>query len=298
MLVNEAGLCIILPEKPWLYTNVYDMKIKNVWGKLIGCVLGFALGGPLGAILGMIVGHIYDNQPQYIPESWDDLSQNYAGFNGNSQQLTFTIGVIVLGAKMAKADGRVNRAEIDTFKRVFRIAPEQTASVGRIFDQARKSVEGFEPYALRLAQTFRYNPLVLEEILGGLFMIAAADSAGISLAELRFLQSVAVIFSFEKDDFTRIAARAGVRIPNTGPHPGQTPRQEAKLQDESYAILGLKEDAGVEDIKSAYRNLILQYHPDKLMAQGLPPEYISTASEKMKRINVAYDKICKSKGIK
>lgn len=265
--------------------------MNRVWGKFIGGFFGFAMGGPLGAILGMIVGHIHDTRPELMSGSWGD---SYKGFAGSSQQVTFTVGVIVLGAKMAKADGRVTRAEIEAFKRVFRIAPEQTAQVGRIFDQARKSVEGFEPYAYQLAQTFRYNPTVLEEVLGGLFIIAAADSAGLSPAELRFLKSIAVIFSFDKEDFVRIAARAGVYIP----HMSQASASTAKPPDEAYAILGVKEDAAPDDIKSAYRNLIRKYHPDKLMAQGLPPEYIETANEKMKRINVAYDKICKSRGIK
>ena len=177
------------------------MTMKNIWGKFVGGFLGFAMGGPVGAMLGMIVGHIHDIHPELRPGPWSNLGNNYEGFSGNSQQVTFTVGVIILGAKMAKADGRVTRAEIDTFKRVFHISPNQAAQVGRIFDQARQSVEGFEPSAHQLAQTFRYNPTVLEEVLGGLFMIAAADSAGISQAEMQFLQRVSLIFGFDKEDF-------------------------------------------------------------------------------------------------
>ena len=266
------------------------MVTKKIWGKFVGGFLGYSMGGPLGAILGIIVGHIHDTHKEVDQNAWAEAHQSYAGFSGSPQQVTFTVGVIVLGAKMAKADGRVTRAEIDTFKRVFHINPQQAAQVGRVFDGARQSAEGFEPYAQQLAQTFRYNTTVLEEILGGLFMIAAADSAGLSPAEMRFLQTIAVIFSIERDDFFRIAVRAGVRIPNAP--------EARKEHDESYTILGLDEKASPDDIKLAYRALIRKYHPDKLMAQGLPPEYIETANEKMKRINVAYDTLCKAKGIK
>lgn len=245
----------------------------------------------MGFFMGMLVGHVHDTQPEIKP---DNLSSAYAGFHGSNEQVTFTVGVIVLGAKMAKADGRVTRAEVEAFKRVFQIAPSQTKLVGRIFDQARKSVDGFEPYAFQLSQTFRYNPTVLEEILGGLFIIAASDSAGLSPAELQFLQRISVIFGFDNDDFYRIAARAGVKTRSQS-QPHTKARNE---NEESYAILGIKESSTSEEIKAAYRDLIRKHHPDKLIAQGLPPEFIATANEKMKRINVAYDTLCKVKGIK
>lgn len=264
---------------------------KRIWGKIAGAFLGFAISGPLGMILGTIVGHLHDTNPDILTNPWGKNSNTYSGFSGTSQQVTFTVGVIVLGAKMAKADGRVTRAEVEAFKRVFRIKPEQVAQVGRIFDEARQSAAGYEPYAYQLAQTFRYSPMVLEEVLSGLFLIAAADSAGLSPAELAFLKKIAVIFSFDKEDFIRIAMRVGVKVPYTD-------TKVVKEQDESYAILGIKEDATPDDIKSAYRALTRKYHPDMLMSQGLPPEYIATASEKMKRINVAYEAICKIRSIK
>ncbi len=262
------------------------------WGKLIGGFLGFSLGGPLGALLGMTVGHVHDAQEGMVYKK--SKPTGYSGFRGTEQQVTFTVGVIVLGAKMAKVDGRVTRAEIDAFKRVFRVTTQQMAHVGRVFDEARKSAEGYETHAQQLAQTFRHNPTVLEEILGGLFMIAAADGAP-TPTELRFLQSVAVIFAIPREDFYRVAARAGVMF-NNGYARSEAPA--AKPRDESYIILGVSETATHDEVKTAYRTLTRKYHPDQLMAQGLPPEYVETASEKMKRINVAYDTICKARGFK
>jgi DnaJ like chaperone protein len=263
--------------------------MTKIWGKVIGLVLGWMTGGPLGAVMGLIIGHLHD---MHRVTGGDDDGSGFADvypfYNGNTQQSTFTKGVIVLGAKMAKADGRVTRAEIEAFKRVFRVNPAQEAQVGRLFDQARQSAQGFEPYAFQLAQVFPH--IVLEEILGGLFIIAAADSAGISPIEMQYLQRVAAIFGFTADDFARSAARAGINLPGAA--------KPAGAQDENYAILGVRAEASDDELKTAYRALIREHHPDKLMSQGMPPEFVANAEEKMKRINVAYDTICKSRGIK
>lgn len=266
------------------------VKMNRVWGKVVGGVLGLAFGGPLGAAFGVIVGHAHDNRIDQPggDNFWDQISGFTPGdLLGRTQQAVFTMGVIVLGAKMAKVDGRVTREEIAAFKRVFQVPESEEARVGRLFDKARLSADGFEPYAFRLAQVFRNNAAVLEEILSGLFIIAAADSAGLSAAELRFLERVAVIFGFGAQAFARIAARSGVRMKDRVPS-----------RDESYAVLGLRMEATVTEIKATYRALIRKHHPDKLLAQGMPPEFIATANEKMKRINAAYDTICRARGIK
>ncbi|NTU76838.1 MAG: DnaJ domain-containing protein [Alphaproteobacteria bacterium] len=205
------------------------------------------------------------------------------------QKSTFSIGVIVLGAKMAKADGRVSRAEIAAFRRVFNIPDSKVAEVGELFDQARQTVSGYEPYAARLAQVFRHNPAVLEEVLTGLFLVGLADNAGLSPAKSNFLRRIAVIFGFNETDFVRIAARSGVRLPDQ-----PTPTKK----NEDYIVFGLSEKASDVEVKRTYRALIRKHHPDKLTAQGLPPELIAQATEKMKRLNAAYDRICKARGLK
>jgi DnaJ like chaperone protein len=264
---------------------------KRIYGKLVGAALGLSFGGPLGALLGLVIGHAHDNRPDGDdPQFWQARHPQAQGFSSNDQQRAFTMGVIVLGAKMCKADGRVTREEVEAFKRVFHVPPSQVNSVGQLFDQARRSADGFEPYAFHLANVFRNRSAVLEEVLSGLFMIAIADSGTLSQAETRFLERVAVIFDFSVEDFIRIAARSGVRLAQKD--------GEKKVRDENFAILGLPETASAEQIKITYRALIRKHHPDKLVAQGMPPEFINNATEKMKRINGAYDAICKAKGIK
>lgn len=260
---------------------------RKIWGKVTGGVLGLAAGGPVGAAAGFLIGHLYDNRKE-IKDTPGFFQQAAEGFAGTTQQMAFTVGVIVLGAKLAKADGPVTHAEINAFKRIFQVTPAQEDRVGKLFNRARETVDGFEPYAFQLSHIFRDKPTVLEEVLGGLFIIAASDVASLHPAEVKFLERVGVIFGFDSEDFSRIAARAGVRLPS------RAPQGEAH---EAYAILGVFPSASAKEIKLAYRALIREHHPDRLLALGMAPEFIATANEKMKRINVAYDTLCKLKGI-
>nr|MBC8268410.1 TerB family tellurite resistance protein [Rhodospirillaceae bacterium] len=187
--------------------------------------------------------------------------------------------VIVLSAKMAKADGVVSREEVSAFKQVFHIPADEMASVGKLFDEARKDASGFEPYAEQVAQMFAHEPAVLEELIGGLFHIALADGV-IHPAEMDFLAKVSIIFGFSERDFDRL--RASYDKPETS---------------SPYKVLGVDPDATDADVKKAYRKLLVVNHPDKLIAQGLPQEFIDLANEKMAAINAAYDTIKKQRGM-
>jgi DnaJ like chaperone protein len=248
----------------------------SIWGKIIGGVAGFALGGPLGALLGAIAGHAADMridqaEPEGEDQSLDDRSA--------TRQIAFTIAVIVLGAKMAKADGVVSRAEVAAFKEVFQVPPHELKNVARLFDRAKTDPAGFEPYAKQIARMFRKDHPVLEELLDGLFHIAKADG-GVHDAEISYLKSVSAIFGFNEADFARI--REG--------HLGAD-------KADPYTILGTTRLASNEEIKAAWRKLVRDTHPDKLMAQGMPREFIDMANEKLATINAAYDKIAKERGI-
>lgn len=241
----------------------------SIWGKLIGGAAGFALGGPLGALLGAIAGHVYDSSKKITDETDDP-----------TKQIGFTIAVIALGAKLAKADGIVSEKEIRAFRQVFKVAPEETNNVARVFNLARRSVHGYEPYAKQVAGMFATNPYVLEKLLGCLFFIAKADG-NVSDAEINYLQNVSIIFGFSEKDFSRIRAE------NIGPD-----------SLDPYTILGIPYGIDNNEIKSAYRKLIREHHPDTLIAQGMPEEFIEIANSKVAAINAAYDKVCNDRGIK
>ncbi len=241
----------------------------SIWGKVVGGAAGFALGGPLGALLGGLAGHAVDKMRESTAGGEaDDATKNIA----------FTIGVIVLGAKMAKADGVVTRDEVGAFKEVFRVPPDELKNVGRVFDQARKDVRGFEPYARQLGRMFRHNPAVLEELIEGLFHIARADGK-VTDDELEYLHRVVEIFGLEPARWERLRA-ANLTAGDGDP----------------YGVLGVRRDASDAEIKSAHRKLVLENHPDKLVAQGMPAEFVDLANEKLATINAAYDQIRKQRG--
>ncbi len=243
----------------------------SVWGKVLGGAAGFAIGGPLGAMLGAVAGHAVDKMRKTTQEgvTGEDSTKNIA----------FTIGVIVLGAKMAKADGVVTRVEIGAFKQVFRIPPDEMKNVGRLFNQARKDSTGFEPYARQIGRMFRDHPAVLEELLDGLFHIARADGS-VTREELEYLHELAGIFGFDEAQWERI------RAVNYGPDAA-----------DPYDILGVSRADADAEIKAAYRKLVVENHPDKVMAEGLPQEFVDLANEKVATINAAYDRISKERGL-
>ena len=261
-------------------------------GKFVGGALGLLGFGPLGLLLGVFAGHFYDRTHGGGADFLHAAQAAGVHIGGTMDQVAFTVGVVVLGAKMAKADGQVTRHEIDAFKRVFAIPPQQEAQLGALFDHAKRDASDYATYATQLARVFRYRPAVLEELLTGLILIAAADGDGIAPIEERFLRDVARLFGFSNYEFSLIAARSGAF--RAGPHHGGASRPAA---DDSYQILGITPDSTPAAIKTAYRKLIHTHHPDKLVAAGMPPEFVAVATEKMQRINAAYDQVCRSKGM-
>ena len=239
----------------------------SIWGKIIGATTGFALGGPIGALVGGLAGHALDRRGIRGEESGDDATKKIA----------FTIGVIALGAKMAKADGQVTADEVQAFKEVFRIPPEEMKNVARVFDLARKDARGYEVYAQQIAGLFKESPRVLEDLVDGLFHIAKADNI-IHPAELEYLVKVSSIFGFDENDFSRI------KESHLGPD-----------QADPYQVLGVARDATDVDIKRVYRQLVRENHPDALIAQGVPEEFVQVANDKLAAINVACDQIEKER---
>ncbi len=250
----------------------------NIWGKLLGGAAGFAIGGPIGALLGAVAGHAVDRMAESDRAPGEQAASS-VDERAATRQIAFTIGIIVLGAKMAKSDGVVSRSEIVAFKQVFKIPPEEEQNVGRIFDQARRDARGFEPYARQIAGLFSRKSRVLEELIDGLFHIAKADGK-VSNEELDFLRETARIFGFDDADFARM------RESHLGPDAA-----------DPYNLLGVTRAMDNATIKAAYRKLVRDTHPDKLMAKGLPEEFLAMANERLATINAAYDRIAKERKI-
>jgi DnaJ like chaperone protein len=245
----------------------------SIWGKIIGGVAGFALGGPLGALIGGLAGHVYDAKKGDNKEAIAE-----------QRQIAFTVAIVTLAAKMAKADGVVTRDEVDVFKRIFPIPGEELEDVGILFNAARQDAHGYEPYARQIALLFINEKSVLEEVLGALHMIALADGV-LHPAEQAFLQKVSGIFGFSTREFERICAEHRNVSPPIAP------------ETDPYTVLGVERKASIEEIKTAWRKLVRENHPDTLIAQGMPKEFIDMANGKMAAINDAWDRIRRERGI-
>jgi len=234
----------------------------SIWGKIIGGAAGLALGGPIGALVGLAAGAAVDSG---IINAVRDPDA--------TKHITFTIGVIALAAKMAKADGKVTREEVDAFKSVFRVPPEEMANVGRVFDMARQSTSGFDAYAKQIASLMHDNRPILADLLEALFFIAKSDGS-VHPNELNFIKAVAKIFGYRKAEIDALVFR----------HVGADP-------DCPYSVLGVEPSIGDAALKKHYRKLVRENHPDRLIAEGVPNDFIAVATRRAAEINAAYDNI-------
>jgi DnaJ like chaperone protein len=217
----------------------------TVWARISETVTGF--GDSISSLIGLGQGH--DQTPE--------------------KSMAFTIGMIALGAKMAKADGVVTDDEVKAFAQVFHVPEKDRPAVERVFNLAKQDVAGFESYASQVAKLFVLKSSVLETVLDGLFHIAKADGV-VHENELLYLESVSEIFGFAKVDFARIRSR------------------HVSLKDDPYEVLGLEPGVDFALIKSKYKSLVKELHPDRQIAAGVPAEMVKLATDRLSRINDAY----------
>ncbi|MBS0219544.1 MAG: TerB family tellurite resistance protein [Proteobacteria bacterium] len=252
----------------------------NIWGKIVGGTAGFALGGPIAGLLGVMAGHAVDElvlegrSTETAPATPRDPT-DHPGL----RQIAFTIGVIALGAKMARVDGDVTHPEIEAFRAFFQVPADEERNVERFFDLAKRDAAGFEPYARQVAALFPDAPEILENVLEGLFDIAKADGE-VTAAEAEYLSRVASIFGLSAERFERARAAAlGI------------------VECEPCVILGVDPLATDEQIREAWLRQVRAHHPDRLIAQGLPEEAIAVANRKLALINDAYDRLRRQRGL-
>jgi DnaJ like chaperone protein len=232
----------------------------NIWGKIIGSTTGFAIGGPIGALLGGAAGHAIDKikTKKQMPEQLA------------LKQIGFTIGIIVLSAKMAKADGKVTKKEILAFKEKINVPDNEIKNVAFLWDQAKKSSDGFEVYAIQVADLLKKKSPVLEELLNLLLDIAEADGE-ITKPEINYLKKVSQIFGFSNDDFERIVS------------------YKTEGLTDPYKVLGVSQDTSFNEIKKKWKNLVINHHPDLLISQGMPEELVKKSLQRIKEVNNAWD---------
>ena len=233
----------------------------NIWGKVIGGAAGFAIGGPIGALLGAVAGHAIDTK----------ILPSYISNDVNYKSIVFTAGVIALSAKMAKADGKVTKEEILTFRKLVQIPKDDINQVSKLWELAKETTDGYELYAKQIYSLFRNQPEILERILDILFEIAKSDG-NIDSTELNYLKNVSNIFNFDEIIFEKLLA-----LHNP--------------ENNSFEILGVQISDSLEDIQKKWKEMVKNNHPDKLVGQGMPIEFIESANQKLVIINSAYEEI-------
>ncbi len=191
----------------------------------------------------------------------------------------FTLAVIALGAKLAKADGLVTAEEERAFRDVFQAEGADAARAERAFARAGQTTLGFESYAARLARRWRAYPCLMEDVLDGLFHIAAADGR-VTEEELAYLARVAELFGFSEREFARVKAS-----------------WLGRAADDPYLVLGVDPDISDSDLRRAYRRMAAANHPDRFAGRGMPLSAITLAHEKMAAVNAAYEAVRRERGL-
>ena len=234
----------------------------SIWGNLVGGFIGFSFAGPIGALIGSIIGGKISSARR------GGFQQNVA----QSQQI-FAISLVILTAKLAKADGQVSKEELIAIKEKLQVPDHEIDQVGKIFNKAKEDSLGYEPYAKQIAQIYQNKPAVLDEVINILFYIAESDGK-VSDSELAMIKNIAQIFNLTDIQFEGIK---------------ESRRGSDKLNP--YIVLGCTSNDDFATIRKRYLQLSKEHHPDALISKGVPQEVIEESKKKMRAINSAFDKI-------
>jgi DnaJ like chaperone protein len=227
--------------------------------------------------LSSIAASVTDGGRQFVRGLFgSNLPALRAGQESPETSVAFTMAVVALGAKMAKADGVVVPVEVATFHRVFRVEGEQAANVERLFNLAQQDTAGYEAYAQKVEGMLRHDPRLLRDVLESLFHIATADRA-LHPGEDIFLHKVGTHFGFTDSEYRHI--RAQFVVDDSSP----------------YDVLGLDPEVSNEVLKKRHRELVRETHPDLLIGRGLPAEMVDVATRRLAAINDAYAVIARER---
>jgi DnaJ like chaperone protein len=229
----------------------------SLWSRFSDVVSRVSFASPVGNLVDRLV----------------ETVRGLVGSTPEGRQVAFTISLIALSAKIAKADGVVTDDEVAVVRRLFIVPDSERANVARLFNLAKQDVAGFEAYASRLRRLYDEGDDLLEDVLDGLFTIATADGI-VHDDETAFLARVSDIFGLPDRTYERILAR----------------HVEPDVTD-PYVVLGITRGSTPEEVKRAWRRLVSENHPDRLVARGVPPECVRLANDRMAALNAAYEKI-------
>ena len=236
----------------------------SFWKAGIGGMIGFTIGGPIGGILGAIIGSKLGDKEQARPS-----------INQKNQAAFFT-ALFACFAKIAKADGKVTREEVDKvdhfIKERFKFPPDQRAFAIQVFNHAKDDNNSFRDYASQLSSLLSNNQSALVMFYELLFELSMADGH-LDPAEEEILSQAIPIFGLDPDLFNLNKRKIGADI------------------SDAYAVLGVTKDMSYKEIKTAYQRKRKEFHPDTLLSKGLPEELLEKAKDKFIEIQFAFEEI-------
>lgn len=257
----------------------------NWWGKILGGTFGMMIGGPIGALLGAALGHNLDKGVSQLE------GQSGFGRQERAQTMFYTATFSVMG-HVCKADGQVTDDEIALAKQVMQQmdmdAEQRKAAIG-LFNEGKKESFPLNDVVNQFRQEIGFRPNLLRMFIEVQIMAAYADGV-MDPAERDVLLNICQILKISKRDFEHLCAVI------SGMHSGSAGRNDGSpTLKQAYIVLDIKDSASSSEIKKAYRRLLSQHHPDKLVAKGLPEEMMKIAADRTHEIRKAYEVIKKAK---
>ncbi len=260
------------------------------WGKIVGGAFGMMLGGPIGAMLGATIGHNFDKGLNHSG------GHSQSAFDGQERmQTVFYTSTFSIMGYVCKADGQVTQNEISLAEQIMRqmdINAAQRKIAIQLFDEGKKDAFPFTEVMQQLKQEIGSRQNLRRMFLEIQIMAAYADDI-MHPAEYEILLTICQMLGISQAELDQLCAM----IRDMGDH-SSTGKKEGIPLKQAYTILGIDETANANEIKKAYRRLINQHHPDKLVAKGLPEEMMKVATQRTSEISKAYEIIKVKKGFK
>ncbi len=261
------------------------------WGKILGGTFGFMLGGPLGALLGASLGHQFDSSQG---------KEGHEGLGGPANreriQSAFFAATFSVMGHICKADGKVTPDEIRLAQSVMdqmQLSEDQRVAAKRLFNEGKSSTFPFKAVLEQFRRECRRRHTLMQMFLEIQIHAAYADGV-IHPTERKVLRDVCDVLGFSPLDLAHLEALVKSQSHFTGSAPAGK-SSKTRIQ-EAYDVLGITATSKPAEIKKAYRRLMSQHHPDKLVAKGLPEEMMKIAGQKTHEIKVAYNTIRESRG--
>lgn len=285
-----------------------------VWGKLLGGVFGFMVGGPLGAVLGAALGHNFDRGLQ-SQLSLDDAEDTLLPGDADRVRMAFFTATFSVMGHIAKTDGRVVQSELDLAEAVMQrmsLTQELRSAAIKLFNEGKQPAFELEPLLLQFRQECQRRTSLYRIFLEIQIQAAYADGE-LAAAEEKVLLRIAEVLGFSEFVFRQLEmlVRFSMGLAGEQGSPGAAgggyqggadrgqgaPSASASLTvDQACKLLGVEASDDKATVKRAYRRLMSQHHPDKLIAKGLPEEMIRLATDKTQNIQKAYERIKEAKG--